>query len=183
MTSFPQRVLGVMRLDTATFKEIEADVSALPQAVLVVIASSVSAGIGLAPSLTLPTILVTIAWSLVGWLAWASLVNYLGGGLFPDAPTRVDLGATGADHRVQRRARGLSLERGPSVAALMGLRGHHGLDAGVDGGGRTQALDFQSVWRALAVCLGGAVLVLMAAIAIGVVWGPVCVRFLRFGGA
>ena len=82
MNRFSRRILGVMRLDAATFEDIEADARAWPQAALIVIASSVSAGIGLAPSLTLRTILVTIALWLVGWLSWASLVNYLGGGLF-----------------------------------------------------------------------------------------------------
>jgi hypothetical protein len=172
MTSFSRRVLGVMRLDAATFEEIEADTSALPQAVLVVIASSVSAGIGLAPSLTPRTILLTVVWSLVGWLAWASLVNYLGGGLFPDDPTRVDLG---------QLARTIGFSAAPGVflwsVALPWRRTWvfavitTWMLASMVVAVR-QALDFRSVWRALAVCLGGAVLALMAALAIGVLWGP-----------
>jgi hypothetical protein len=172
MTSFLRRVLGAMRLDAGTFEEIEADTSALPQAVLVVISSSVAAGIGLAPSLTPGAILVAIAASLVGWLAWASVVNYLGGGLFPEAPTQVDLG---------QLARTIGFSAAPGVFLwTVALPWRRTLVFAVIASWMLasmvvavrQALDFRSFWRALAVCLGGAALTLLAALAIGILWAP-----------
>jgi hypothetical protein len=138
----------------------------------VVILSSVAAGVGLAPSLSPGAILVTILAALLAWLAWASLVNYLGGGLFPEEGTQVDLGQL-------TRTIGFSAAPGvflwtvalpwqrPWVFAAVASWMLASMLVAV-----RQALDFRSPWRALAVCLGGAALALLAAIALSLLWAP-----------
>ena len=46
MASLTQRMLGAAKLDAATYEEVEADTTATPQAMLVVVLASVAAGFG-----------------------------------------------------------------------------------------------------------------------------------------
>jgi hypothetical protein len=173
MASFTHRVFGVMRLDSATFEDIEADRGALPQAVAIVVATSVAAGLGLtAPAPTLPSTAAAIVATLAAWLSWASLVYYLGGRLFPEEQTVVDYGQLA-------RTIGFSAAPGifllvlalpwlrPITFAVVLLWMLAAMVIAV-----RQALDFTGTWRALALCLGGAVLTMLAALAIGAAFGP-----------
>ena len=49
--TFPQRAIGAARLEVSVFEEIEADRTATGQALIVVVASNLAAGIGLTSSL------------------------------------------------------------------------------------------------------------------------------------
>ena len=45
MSSFTERMIGAARLDIATYEEVEADTTATGQALLVVVLSSIAAGL------------------------------------------------------------------------------------------------------------------------------------------
>jgi hypothetical protein len=176
MHAFIRRVLGAMRLDAATFEEIEADRRALGQSGLVVLAFSVAAGVGLSGAAT-PTraIPMAVLGSLAGWLSWAALVYYIGSAM-PEARTRVDIGELARTLGFSA-APGLLL--GPAawltmpwlrltVFALVALWMLAAMIVAV-----RQALDFTRTWRATAVCVIGWCLAALIVVVGGVAFGPV----------
>lgn len=90
--TFGQRVTGVLKLQPATFEEIEASPSATSQAIAVVVLASVAAGIGagLAGG-AIELLRVTFA-ALVGWLMWAFVTYIIGARLMPEPGTKTDMG-------------------------------------------------------------------------------------------
>src|SRR4249919_2498881 len=93
-TPFVMRLIGAMALDPVTYEEVEADRSATGQAVLVVVLSSVGAGIG-ARGLgggSLRSMVFITAMSLVMWAAWALVTYTIGVKLMPEPQTRADVG-------------------------------------------------------------------------------------------
>ena len=94
MTRFIRRVLGALSLDAATYEDVEADRSALLQAVVVVLLAGVGSGIGNAgigdgaPR----TIAAVAVASVVAWVAWAVVVHQIGAHLLAQPSTSVDLG-------------------------------------------------------------------------------------------
>lgn len=90
--TFAQRLTAVLKLSPAAFEEIEADRSATPQALAVVVIASVAAGIG-AGLLVGPFALMrgTFA-ALIGWVMWAGVTYVIGTKLFPEPQTRTDVG-------------------------------------------------------------------------------------------
>lgn len=79
-----ERILGVLRLDSQTFEDIEHDPSALTQAVLVVLAVALAGAIsGLLSSIigegqTFFAIIGPIVGAFVGWFLWALVVTLVG---------------------------------------------------------------------------------------------------------
>jgi hypothetical protein len=79
------RIMGVFKLSTATFEEIEHDSSATTQAFLVVLIvallSAIGSGIGATMTQDgsfIPGSLGTLLWAFIGWLLW-SFVSWLVG--------------------------------------------------------------------------------------------------------
>ena len=72
-TPFIMRLIGAMALDPITYEEVEADKSATGQAALVVLLSSLAAGIGARGTSggSLQAALFVSALSLVAWAGWA----------------------------------------------------------------------------------------------------------------
>ena len=94
MTRFIRRVLGALSLDRGTFEEVEADRTALPQALAIVVLAGIGAGIGTAGvgDAAPPAIALIAAASVVAWVAWALLVFQVGGRILAEPGTSVDLG-------------------------------------------------------------------------------------------
>src|SRR6185503_14398277 len=93
--TFLQRLIGAMALDPAIYEEVEADRSATAQAFVVVIASSVAAGIGargLGDSVNAGTIAFVVVLSLLVWAAWALLTFEVGVRVLPGRETRSSVG-------------------------------------------------------------------------------------------
>jgi hypothetical protein len=86
------RMIRASKLDVTLYEEVEADRGAMGQAVLVVVISSVAAGIG-AITVTGPAGLVlgTVT-AILGWLVWAFLVYLIGTKLLPEPQTSSDPG-------------------------------------------------------------------------------------------
>jgi hypothetical protein len=90
--TFAQRVKGVLILDARTFEEIEADTSATTQALLVVVAGSVAAGLGVGLRVGSLGLLRETLGGLIGWVMWAAVTWVIGSKLLPERQTRTDMG-------------------------------------------------------------------------------------------
>jgi hypothetical protein len=164
MTSFPYRLFGAAALDVEIYEEVEADRGATAQAALVVIVSSLAAGIG-AYGLTgrggVPPVAGILVWSaiaLVGWAAWALLVYEIGGRLMPTKQTRVD---------VTELLRTIGFSTAPGFLCVLGVMPEVARPVFVLAVvwmlvtmvvAVRQALDYESTSRAIAVCAIGWVL-------------------------
>ncbi len=92
MANFRNRIIRAARLDVALYEEVEADKSALGQAMVVVVLSSIAAGIGSSSKVGLFGMLMTVVVSLVGWYIWAYLTYIIGTKLLPEPQTKADHG-------------------------------------------------------------------------------------------
>jgi hypothetical protein len=90
--TFVDRVKGVLVLDAGTFEDIEADRSANGQALLVVVAASVAAGLGAGVRLGSIGLLRETVGALIGWVMWAAVTWLIGSKLLPEPQTRTDMG-------------------------------------------------------------------------------------------
>ena len=157
MTGFKDRILGAAKLDADLYEEVEADKSAMPQAMGVVVLSSVAAGIGsVGMGVGGPGgILMGIIASLVGWYVWAYLTYFIGTKFLPEPQTHADLGEL---------LRTIGFSSSPGLIKILGII--PGLGAVVFSVASIwmlvamviavrQALDYKSTWRAVWVCAIG----------------------------
>src|SRR4029079_5617306 len=93
-TSFLLRMFGAAALDSAVYEEVEADRTATGQAMVVVVLSSLAAGVGVAgrAGMSARGACLVSALALSAWAAWAVVTFEIGGRLMPEAQTRVDVG-------------------------------------------------------------------------------------------
>ena len=92
MTDFGNRIFRAAKLDVALYEEVEADKSALGQAMSVVVLSSIAAGIGNTSKTGLFGMLMMVLVALVGWYIWAYLTYFIGTKLLPEPQTKADHG-------------------------------------------------------------------------------------------
>ena len=92
MANFGNRIIRAARLDVALYEEVEADKSALGQAMGVVVLSSIAAGIGSTSKAGLLGMLIAVVVALVGWYIWAYLTYFIGTRLLPEPQTKADHG-------------------------------------------------------------------------------------------
>jgi Yip1-like protein len=173
-TPFVMRLIGAMALDPVTYEEVEADRSATGQALLVVVLSSVGAGIGARGlgSGSVPTMVFISALSLIAWAVWAMLTYQIGVRLLPEPETRADVGQllrTTGFSAAPGMLRIFGIVPGAAVPAFA-LTAVWMLLAMIVG--VRQALDYSGTGRAIAVCGLGWVLALAMAIGLGLVFGP-----------
>lgn len=173
-TPFAMRLIGAMALDPLTYEEVEADRGATGQALLVVVLSSVAAGIGARGlgSGSLQSIVFISGLSLVAWAAWAVVTFEIGSRLMPEPQTRVDVGElmrTIGFSAAPGMLRVFGLVPGASIAAFA-ITAVWMLAAMVVA--VRQALDYTSTARAVAVCLLGWTLAIVIAVTLGLVFGP-----------
>jgi Yip1 domain len=90
--TFAQRVKGVLILDARTFEEIEADTTANTQALLVVVAGSLAAGLGVGVRVGFDGLLRETLGGLIGWVMWAAVTWFIGAKLLPEPQTRTNMG-------------------------------------------------------------------------------------------
>ncbi len=155
MASIQERMIRAAKLDVQLYEEVEADRSAMGQAMGVVVLSGVAAGIGnFANGGLAGTVTGTIG-ALVGWYIWAFLTYFIGTRFLAEPQTR-------ADHGELLRTIGFS--SAPGLIRVLGIiPGLTGLVFSVAGIWMLvamviavrQALDYQSTWRAIGVCVIG----------------------------
>jgi hypothetical protein len=155
MASFTDRMIRAAKLDAALYEEVEADKGAMGQAMGVVILSSVAAGIGTINVTGTSGLIFGTVVALIGWFIWAFLTYYIGTRLLPEPQTKADYGEL-------LRTIGFSSSPGvlrvlaiiPALGAIINfIIGIWMLVAMVIA--VRQALDYDSTWRAVGVCLIG----------------------------
>lgn len=155
MSSFSDRFAGAIKLQPATYEEVEADRSATGQAMVVVILASIASGFGLLRVLGPVGILQGTITALIGWLVWALLAYAIGVHLLPEPQTRSNLGemlrTTGfaAAPGVFRIVELVPL-LGAIVALIVSIWVLVAMVIAV-----RQALDYTSTLRAVGVCIIG----------------------------
>ena len=96
LITFLRRVAGAALLDPGTYEDIEADRTATPQAIAVVLLSSLAAGIGLngarGATAALTFFALTSGLALGTWALFALITLQAGSRLLPSPQTDVDLG-------------------------------------------------------------------------------------------
>ena len=155
MTSFTQRVIGAAKLDAHIYEEVEADTTAMGQAMGVVALSSVAAGIGAVGREGTPGLVGGLVAALLGWLLWAGLTYFIGTRILPTPQTHADWGEL---------LRTTGFAAAPGILRILGIvpgltvpvffvAGIWMLAAFVVA--VRQALDYSSTGRAVGVCLIG----------------------------
>jgi hypothetical protein len=168
------RLIGAMALDPVIYEEVEADRGATTQAMVVVVLSSLGAGIGSRGfgSGSLTSIVFISAVALIAWAAWALVTYEIGTRVMPEPQTRSDLGEllrTIGFSAAPGMLRIFGIVPGASVAAFA-ITAVWMLCAMVVA--VRQALDFTSTARAVGVCLLGWALAIGIAVALGLIFGP-----------
>jgi hypothetical protein len=88
---FFNRVFRAIKIDIDLYEEVEADKSATIQAGMVVVLSSLAAGVG-AIHLGASNLLLAPLLSLLSWYVWAYIIYFVGVKIFPDPETKSDHG-------------------------------------------------------------------------------------------
>ncbi len=167
MASMVDRMVRAAKLDPQLYEEVEADKSALGQAMGVVVLASVAGGVGSGGLGGLSGFFIGTVGSLIGWFIWAGLTYLIGTRLLPEPETRADLGEL---------LRTIGFSSSPGLVRVLGLiPGITGIVFLISGIWMLvamiiavrQALDYRSTLRAVGVCVIGwivqvVVLVLLA---------------------
>jgi hypothetical protein len=155
MNRFFDRMIRAAKLDIKLFEEVEADKTAMGQAMGVVILASLAAGIGTFPHTGFRGILLATLAALIGWYLWAFITYHIGTKLLAEPQTRADYG---------QLLRTIGFSSSPGLIRLLGII--PGLTGIILVAASIwmliamviavrQALDYRSTLRAVGVCLVG----------------------------
>jgi hypothetical protein len=148
-------MIRAAKLDVELYEEVEADSTAMGQATTVVVLAGVAAGIGSIAQGGLAGLVIGTLAALLGWYVWAFMVYWIGTRILPEPQTH-------ADHGELLRTVGFSSAPGairvlgiiPGITQIVfSVAGIWMLVAMVIA--VRQALDYQSTWRAVGVCIIG----------------------------
>lgn len=157
MATLQDRMLRAAKLDADLYEEVEADQSAMQQAMLVVVLSSVAAGLGAMGNGGggLGTMLMGTVTALVGWFIWAFLTYFIGTKILPQPQTSADMGEL---------LRTIGFSSSPGIIRIVGIiPGLYMISTMVASIWMLvamviavrQALDYDSTLRAVGVCIIG----------------------------
>lgn len=155
MSHFLDRIIRAAKLDVALYEEVEADQEAMGQALGVVVLSSVAAGLGSIEKTGFNGILIGTITALIAWYLWAFITYFVGTRFLSEPQTKADYGEL---------LRTIGFASSPGLSRVLGL---------IPGFTKIifliaavwmliamviavrQALDYQSTWRAIGVCIIG----------------------------
>lgn len=155
MNTLTDRMIRAAKLDANLYEEVEADSGALGQAVLVVILSSIAGGIGSISVVGFKGLISGIIVALIAWLAWAAVTYFIGTKILPQPQTNADLG---------QLLRTIGFSSSPGIIRIVGIIPFLYNIAHLVASiwmfvamviAVRQALDYDSTWRAVGVCLLG----------------------------
>ncbi len=151
--TFPQRAIGAARLEVPVFEEIEADRQATGQALLIVVLSSMAAGIGVTTSYYNVPVLHRVMLALLLWVFWATSTYVVGVYLMPEPQTNTSVGELlrtigFAASPGLLRVLGVVPALGPVIYGLSTAWMFVAMVIAI-----RQALDYKSTGRAIVVCL------------------------------
>lgn len=155
MPSLVDRMVRASKLDINLYEEVEADQNSLGQAILVVIISSLAAGVGTIGYSGINGLIFGTIASLVGWVVWVFIIYVVGVKLLPQAQTKSDISEL-------LRTTGFAYSPGvlrilffiPFLGALITIAAGIWILVAMIIAVR-QALDYTSTWRAILVCVIG----------------------------
>ncbi len=174
MSSLMDRMIRAARLDISLYEEVEADQTALSQAMAAVLLSSLAAGLASVSTsgIGLGGVLLQILGALLGWCVWAYLTYLIGTRLLPEPQTKATVGEL---------LRTLGFASSPGVIRILGLIPGLMRVSFVVASVWTfvttviavrQALDYTSTGRAIGVCLIGFIVQVVFLAALFTVFGP-----------
>jgi hypothetical protein len=170
MASFVERVVGAARLDAKTYEEVEADTTAMGQAMAVVAASALAAGVGSISSGATGAVAAVVG-GFVGWFLWAVVTWLVGTKLLPEPGTSADLG---------QMLRTIGFSAAPGLLNVLGIIPVVGLLVWLVAAvwqlvamvvAVRQALDYTSTGRAVLVCFIGWVFYMIVSVGLAIVMG------------
>ncbi len=155
MPNLVERMIRAAKLDANLYEEVEADTGATRQAMLVVVLSSLAAGIGSMGGAGLTGLFFGALSALAGWYIWAFLTYFIGTRLLPEPQTEADVGQL-------LRTTGFSSSPGllrvagiiPGVTGIVFLVSGVWMLVAMVSAVR-QALDYHGTGRAIGVCMIG----------------------------
>ena len=171
--SFKNRIIRAAKLDSNLYEEVEADKSALGQAMAIVVFSSIAAGIGLYKTGGFSGIITGTLASLISWYVWAYLTYFIGTKFLPEPQTQADLGEL-------LRTIGFSSSPGllrvfyfvPGIGIMLYLISSFWMLVAMIIAVR-QALDYNSTLRAVGVCVIGYIIQIFVLVIIFSIFGGV----------
>ena len=171
MSSFMNRIIRAVKLDSNLYEEVEADKTALGQAMAIVVISSLAAGIGLYKTGGFSGIITGTLASLTSWYIWAYLTYFIGTKFLPEPQTQ-------ADHGELLRTIGFSSSPGllrvfyfvPGIGVLVYFLSSLWMLVAMIIAVR-QALDYNSTLRAVGVCVIGYVIQIIVFLIIFSIFG------------
>jgi len=155
MANLVDRMVRASKLDVNLYEEVEADKGAMGQAVAVVLISSVAAGIGSIGFFGIRGLIFGTIGALIGWVIWAFLAYIIGTKLLPEPQTKSDM---------SEMMRTIGFAASPGVIRILAFIPFIGPILSFIAGiwmlvamviAVRQALDYQSTWRAIGVCIIG----------------------------
>jgi hypothetical protein len=155
IATFKDRIIRSAKLDSTVYEEVEADKRASGQAMLVVILSSLAAGIGSVERVGISGILWIGLLDIIGWFIWAYITYFIGTKILPEPQTSSNPGEL---------LRTIGFSRAPGLIRVFGIFprmvGIVFLVASVWMLvtmiiAVRQALDYRSTLRAVGVCIIG----------------------------
>jgi hypothetical protein len=170
MASFVERVVGAARLDARTYEEVEADTTAMGQAMAVVAASALAAGVGSISSGATGAVAAVVG-AVVGWFLWAVVTWLVGTKLLPEPGTSADLG---------QMLRTIGFSAAPGLLNVLGIIPVVGLLVWLVAAvwqlvamvvAVRQALDYTSTGRAVLVCFIGWVFYMIVSVGLAMAMG------------
>jgi len=155
MSSFKERLIGAAKLDVKIYEEVETDKGAMNQAMVVVILSSLAAGLGGIGHAGVGGLLMGTIIAFIGWFLWAYLTYVIGTKILPEPQTKADMGEL---------LRTIGFSSSPGLIRILGII--PGLSILIYSVAAIwmlvamvvavrQALDYHSKWRAVGVCIIG----------------------------
>ena len=155
MATFTQRMLGAAKLDVNTYEEVEADTSAMGQAMALVVLANLAAGVGSLGEVGIVGALIASILALVGWFMWAGLTYLIGTKILPEPQTESGVGEL---------LRTIGFASSPGLLRVFGFLPVVGTILNFVVGvwmlmamvvAVRQALDYKGTGRAIGVCLIG----------------------------
>jgi hypothetical protein len=155
LSKFKDRIIRSAKLDINVYEEVEADTSAMGQAMGVVVLSSIASGIGTFEKGGFEGILFGTGGALIGWFVWAYITYFIGTKVLPEPQTSSNPGEL---------LRTIGFSSSPGLIKVLGIiPGLMGIVFVISSVWMLvamviavrQALDYKSTLRAVIVCVTG----------------------------
>jgi hypothetical protein len=155
MAELQERMIRAAKLDIALYEEVETDPEAMNQATAVVTISAVAAGLGNLQVGGLMGLVAGTVGALIAWYVWAYLTYFIGAKFVPEPQTNTT---------PEQLLRTIGFANAPGIIRVLAfIPGMAPLVFGVAGVWTLvatviavrQALNYESTWRAIGVCVLG----------------------------